>query len=487
LGRAPPIIDGADVEAVDMSGNLELPFLTSATPLAKLRRLDIRNSSIEYVSDSLFRGAESASVEIEADVAKVLNLASEADPVFGDVCCQRRVSSDGIGGAGADFAKFPKLAAADGSAVFMCDSRHLRLDDSVDSVMEPWFNYQGPSLKAIFPHSFHGEAATSASECARECTSIPQCTFFTWDGRWKNSQPRCLIKSNNFGRVNVEKWADNFAGNISLGNPGYVSGYPPRTRAAVYNATVKLSQPEVITEEESTFVLSYEVALGARPHRGSVWLTPEPSTGSPDFTASFSPGIVVFDPSNWQTPRPVTITFLRTDAGTRPIDEAMTILHRLEACDKSFSHINHNYIGQQLHSAITIVSQACDKTFSHINQQDSDLEVRVRVVLPSRRRTTFSTIWILVGCAAACLLLMAGLSLAWRKHKDKLQHVLSMLAVEALKLIVALTMETGDLATDAITSYKVIFDAEFEALYSYGSIQLWPYVVVQRDLRRRVI
>jgi hypothetical protein len=70
-----------------------------------------------------------------------------------------------------------------------------------------------------------------------------------------------------------------------------------------------------------------------------------------------------------------------------------------------------------------------------------------------------NTMWLSVGSLSACAVFVGAIVVWARRMKAELRDLLVMVLTETSKTVVSISFELGDLATDLLTTYRVVFEA----------------------------
>ena len=231
---------------------------------------------------------------------------------FADVCC-------GLGDI---------VEVADRSLTYC----NLQYDlPGIDSFLEPFVNYQGASIyQTIRPDSeFLEEAAESPARCAAYCEIVTDCRYFAYDDRNPNALPTCNLLSNR-GLPTVHNTTfDDFA-DAEMTLPGYTSGYPPRTRVLVNNATVLSSPKALQVNPENGYESAIEFSLGSTPLRGAVWVELE-VTSDTNLEVTFEPSFFVLYDDSVSVPVKVKVS----NVGN--MSTSVLFKNTIIACDEAFT------------------------------------------------------------------------------------------------------------------------------------------------------
>ena len=112
--------------------------------------------------------------------------------------------------------------------------------------------------------------------------------------------------------------------------PGFVSGYPARTRHLKDDARVFYSESSLTLSSEGGSSTSYEISLGSTPFRGAVWIDISVSS-SADFEVLVEPSRAVLYDNMTSVPVVVSIA----DGATAiKSTQNMLILHTITSCGK---------------------------------------------------------------------------------------------------------------------------------------------------------
>jgi len=195
------------------------------------------------------------------------NMASGDDGAFADVCCSRSNPINEMANP------------ADGGLSF-CKMDYFQ--PGIDSVLKQYTQYFAATEVTVLKESsaFMAEAAESASSCAEYCSIAEDCNFFTYDARWSEAEQACRLLSNAGEREDFVCCSPSDYADQAQTQPGFVSGYPPRTRHIIDNARVEVLQTQLTAHTGNSYTAQYQVRLGSNPRRGAVWIDPVLSSAS---------------------------------------------------------------------------------------------------------------------------------------------------------------------------------------------------------------
>jgi hypothetical protein len=85
-------------------------------------------------------------------------------------------------------------------------------------------------------------------------------------------------------------------------------------------------------------------------------------------------------------------------------------------------------------------------------------EILRRSVMVAEKPPGLNTVWFLVGSLSACALFV-GAVVAWaRRMSAELRNILVMVLTEASKTVISISFTLGNLVTDLLTTYRVVFE-----------------------------
>ena len=174
--------------------------------------------------------------------------------------------------------------------------------------------------------TFLSEAAESPQKCAEYCEILSDCNYFTHDNRLGNAEPICYF----FETVpHPLTFYDAFA-DTRQEVPGYVSGWPAKTRHTEENANVVLSVSTITADMSSDYQAEYVVSLGANPTRGAVWVIPRLSSSIPE--VKFIPEKIAL--YNNRSLARFVVSVL--DPTALKQSYTVSIVHGVQSCDAAF-------------------------------------------------------------------------------------------------------------------------------------------------------
>jgi hypothetical protein len=88
------------------------------------------------------------------------------------------------------------------------------------------------------------------------------------------------------------------------------------------------------------------------------------------------------------------------------------------------------------------------------------LKQTVRVEQPEGMKTT---VWLSIGSLSACAIFVAAVLVWARRVSAELRNVLVMVFTEASKTVISISFELGDLTTDVLTTYLVVFEGRAQS------------------------
>jgi hypothetical protein len=86
-------------------------------------------------------------------------------------------------------------------------------------------------------------------------------------------------------------------------------------------------------------------------------------------------------------------------------------------------------------------------------------EILRRSVTVAERPQGLNSAWLSVGSLSACAVFVGAIVFWARRMSAELRDVLVMVLTETSKLVISISFELGDLATDLLTTYRVVFEA----------------------------
>jgi hypothetical protein len=85
-------------------------------------------------------------------------------------------------------------------------------------------------------------------------------------------------------------------------------------------------------------------------------------------------------------------------------------------------------------------------------------EILRRSVTVAERPQGLNTVWLSVGSLSACAVFVGAIVVWARRISAELRNVLVMVLTESSKTVISISFELGDLATDLLTTYRVVFE-----------------------------
>jgi hypothetical protein len=263
----------------------------------------ISRDSLDLPKLTLLQGDEN----FNGNVSNAITNSSEA---FGDVCCSRGPSI---------------------SSLTFCDMK-ITLP-GIDSVYIDFLSYPDAALfQHRFPTStFMSEAAENAEKCAEYCTISNECQYFSFDQRLPNAEHACyMLEDNGSGGEIVSRQRDNYADEAQT-IPGYISGYPPRTRHAIDNARVLIGPRSLLTNPANQYETNFEVSLGSSPLRGAVWIYPKVASETELQVSFLPPRVVLYDANTT-----ATVTVKVTGVVTNARAVSLVVNNEVYSCDVAY-------------------------------------------------------------------------------------------------------------------------------------------------------
>ncbi|CAB9514122.1 Receptor-type guanylate cyclase gcy [Seminavis robusta] len=255
-------------------------------------------------------------MEVEGNGDALTNAIVDDSQAFGDVCCSLGPTSSSSGLA-------------------FCN---MEIDaPGIDSIYLDYVFYQSATLfKRLNPSStFMSEAAESPEKCAEYCTISTECRYFSYDRRFPNAEHSCyLLQDSGSGPEIARSQKDHYADEAQT-IPGYIAGYPPRTRHEVDDARVVVGQTNLLVNPENGYEAQYDLSLGSSPLRGAVWIVPKVAS-STYLDVTFSPPKVVFYESDKIATVTVRVTGVVTDANS----VSLVVHNEVDSCDMAFRQAN---------------------------------------------------------------------------------------------------------------------------------------------------
>ena len=299
--------------------------------------------SAQFISPRALEGV-SAAVEWEDDQEDAsddgpLNVITQKSSSFGDVCCSPSIGHGNVTGH---------------DNIYFCELEYFT--PGIDSTYEPFVQYVGANpLREIKPSSsFMSEAAVSPELCAEYCAISSDCRYFSYDARWKESEHRCYLLTNN-GTESEEICCDPDDYSDEAGTmPGWTSGRPPRTRHAEDDGKVVVKPRQGLkASDQNNFQVVYSVKLGSDPLRGAVWVEPRVRNAN-EFDVVISPRRVVLYDSDTVVQVSVSIVDPSTvvQTGTFVVDNLIT------SCDTAFTSAPMGYLAEMGAIYIDVVARS---------------------------------------------------------------------------------------------------------------------------------
>lgn len=207
----------------------------------------------------------------------------------------------------------------------------------VDAIYEDYVQYIGGYVvDSLTPSSsFMSEAALSVEMCAEYCNIVSDCRYFTYDTRITNAEPRCELLATKGTLSKQVCCAPGHYADSDRTEPGWTSGYVPRTRNEVFGARVVLETAKPLVMQKSNgYVVKYKLKLGAMPRRGAVWIRPAVfSQGDPEMELVISPSYIVLYDNTTKT----TVEIFVANPNEISKGGAIVIENIVESCDGAFS------------------------------------------------------------------------------------------------------------------------------------------------------
>jgi hypothetical protein len=85
-------------------------------------------------------------------------------------------------------------------------------------------------------------------------------------------------------------------------------------------------------------------------------------------------------------------------------------------------------------------------------------EILRRSMTVAEKPQGLNTVWLSVGSLSACAVFVGAIVVWARRMSAELRDVLVMVLTETSKLVISISFELGDLATDLLTTYRVVFE-----------------------------
>jgi len=248
------------------------------------------------------------------------NFITNAAGSFGDVCCQPGVHVD--------------LAEPSEGLTFCNISLHV---PGIDSTYIPFASYfqVREHVDVLKPNSiFMSEASESPQKCAEYCAITDQCNYFTYDGRY-NQEHWCWLHVDNGTLFDNLCCKPEDYGDKEQTTPGKIAGQPPRTRHEHGNARVLVAPIHLSMDKAGEYKVQYNLALGASPIHGAVWIEPQITSDSliQSLNVSISPRRVVLYDHN----RTATVTITVSNAARASTGATIAVTNVVQSCDSAFT------------------------------------------------------------------------------------------------------------------------------------------------------
>lgn len=209
-----------------------------------------------------------------------------------------------------------------------------------DSLFLPFVEYVvdpiHPAIAFLSPDSpFAAEAAESAEKCADYCNVFSECRYFSYDQRVKRAQHMCYLMPNKGRDESYMCCHEDDYADAEKTVPGWISGLPPRTRNLDMNARVVISPMALKADKSNSYLVHFEVSLGAMPERGAVWIYPA-IVSETEIEYKLTPEHAVLYDNTTTYQFSLQIFQPELVAG---VGETLVIANEVKSCDAAFSAI----------------------------------------------------------------------------------------------------------------------------------------------------